>query len=351
MQSASAVWSCHGSPETRQELDTDMSRLSTQDVVEDLTRLTHGRGLTVERVAGSSHLEAIPWLKEEEIRTGALWPTLLFVLLRHLILEYEGGIGPRAHAIQSAYNLHPDISTPKLEQRRINIGRLMGLSGRTIARYIGAAQPAIAASVVLKPSSDVLDGLLGEQPRTEKRRLHVRTFGATLFMNDQTLLSRIRLEYLYVSRVPKLRRTRITSIYERIDAPQVGAPVSSIEGAELLEEFTLLNGGMAHRIEFPRELNPGDEQLVIVERDLVKLGQLKRKWMLSSGTPVEKVAIRLQFDQRHLPDKLWKYEGIEHFSAPTAYTDEARLPIDRLGMAEWKTKLIDTSKVCGVAWK
>jgi hypothetical protein len=306
--------------------------------------------LTVERVAGSTHLAAIPWLKEEEERTGALWPAILFVLLRDLVKEYDGGIGPRAHALQAAYNVHPDVSTQKLEGRRRDVGRLMGLSERTIARYAADAQIAIAAGLVQKPAADQLDKLIQEQPRAGQRRLHVRSFGATLFLSDRALLSRIRLEYEFVARVPNLRRTRITSIYERIDAPQVGAPVTHIEGAELLEEFTLPNGAMAHRIEFPSVLNPGETQTVVVERDLSTLGDLKRKWTLSSGPPVEAVTLRVRCNPKSPPTHLWKYEGIEHFNTPTSYSDDARLILDRLGGVEWKTKLIDTAKVCGVAW-
>jgi hypothetical protein len=65
------------------------------EVLNDLRMLTARQGLTVAKVAGSSHLEHLSWVASEESRTGEPWPRIVYLYLRHLILDFENGNGLR----------------------------------------------------------------------------------------------------------------------------------------------------------------------------------------------------------------------------------------------------------------
>jgi hypothetical protein len=178
----------------------------------------------------------------------------------------------------------------------------------------------------------------------------VKSLAASIYLDENAFPHRIRLEYLYVSLIPNLRHVSLVSAYEVVDGSPVGVPVTFTEGAELLTETPLPNGSMRHEFEFPESLQVGEEHLLIIERDLSRFGPLEKLWWLSTTTPVESVTIRMHCRAGAPRPRLWSYEDISAFLVPTPFSEDHRLHFDRLGSVEWKSKILDASCVCGIAW-
>ena len=196
--------------------------------------------------------------------------------------------------------------------------------------------------------SEVMLELAGARTLPDQAVLVFRSHETDYWLDEKGVVTKLRQVLQVESRQRQLRRFGISSRYELLGGGYGHAPITHLEGATVTSEEVKPNGALMTDIELHRAYDYGEQFTLVLERRYDRPGE--PGCIVQSSAPLLDVIIRLNIARPSVIDRVWYYDEVLTSVAPAAFEDGTELKIEPTGVAEYKTKLIDTRFCCGVNW-